>query len=54
MIPRMAQEEFELEDRLFYEDDVFLPEVETLIQPSDTKQERTDRLVEVVLEYLRK
>ena len=54
MIPRMDHKDFVTEDRLFYEDDVFLPDVEVLIRPSDTKQERTDRLVEAVLEYLRK
>ena len=37
---------------LFYKDDAVLPEVESLYEPGDTRQEKTDKVVAAVLDYL--
>ena len=37
---------------LFYKDDAVLPDVETLYEPGDTRQEKTDKVVTAVLNYL--
>ena len=44
-------DEYELRN-LFYKDDAVLPEVETLYEPGDTRQERTDKVVAAVQDYL--
>lgn len=37
---------------LFYKDDAVLPDIETLYEPGDTRQEKTDKVVATVLDYL--
>ena len=37
---------------LFYKDDAVLPDVETLYEPGDTRQEKTDKVVAAVQDYL--
>ena len=37
---------------LFYEDDAELPEVETLYEPGDSRQEKAEKVIAAVQEYL--
>ena len=37
---------------LFYKDDAELPEMETLYEPGDSRQEKTDKVVAAVQDYL--
>ena len=50
----MSLEEFEGDDRLFYEDEVYLPEIEDIVAPYDSRPVRTSKIVEAVKEYLRR
>ena len=44
-------DDYELRN-LFYKDDAVLQEVETLYEQGDTRQERTDKVVAAVQDYL--
>ena len=37
---------------LFYEDDAVLPEVESLYDPGDSRQEKAEKVIAAVQEYL--
>ena len=37
---------------LFYEDDAKLPEVESLYEPGDSRQEKAEKVIAAVQEYL--